>query len=171
MWTTLFPTQTRANSDLLPEYGRVSFPVKLFVSLILLFISAIPVRAQIPPSRRMFVEPSSSSVALGRANLVVTPLCVNATSYAGKYQLKVTPYFFKSEKGTLILAAPEVSTEKLAAGNPVEFTGKATNTGNGKVKAITGKITPANKDCGAVTFSVSTDNGLMVFNTSYHFEP
>jgi hypothetical protein len=129
-----------------------------------------PVRSNNKPAaRRMLVDPSSSSVALGKADLVVSPLTHGGAAYLGDYQLKVTPYFFKSEKGKLQLAAPDEVVQKLEEGVPVEFTGKATNVGDGKVKVVTGKATPANKDRGKVTFSVETENGKMVFNTSYHF--
>ena len=122
-----------------------------------------------PSARRMIVDPSSSSVALGKANLIVSPLNRAGAAYHGGYQLKVTPYFFKSEKGKLQLGAPDEVVRKLAEGVPVEFTGKATNSGDGKVKVVTGKATPASKDHGKVTFSVDTENGKMVFNTTYRF--
>src|SRR5687768_15373406 len=46
-----------------------------------------------PAARRMLVDPSSSSVALGKADLVVGPLTHGEAAYRGDYQLKVTPYF------------------------------------------------------------------------------
>ena len=58
---------------------------------------------------------------------------------------------------------------KLLGGIPVKFTGTATDNKKGKSKVITGTATPSTHDKGSVTFSVQTDNGLMAFNTSYHF--
>jgi hypothetical protein len=121
--------------------------------------------------RRLFIDPSSTSVKLGKASLVVTPLAPRANTYMGDYRLKVVPYFFKSEKGRLLLEAPQESYRRLAEGMAVEFTGVATNQKNGKTKIVTGKITPANNDRGQVIFSVATENGQMVFNTFYHFAP
>ena len=122
-------------------------------------------------SRRLFIDRSSTSVKLGKASLIVSPLAHRGNTYAGDYQLKVVPYFFKSEKGPLLLAAPQDSYRRLVAGMAVEFTGVATNQKNGKTKVVTGKITPLANDRGNVTFSVATDNGKMVFNTVYHFAP
>ena len=133
--------------------------------------SAVTTSVSAGTSRKMLVAPCASSVALGRANLTVSPLSLNPTSCVGKYQLKVTPYVFKTEEGTLTFSLPEAFTQKLAAGNAVEFSGKATNEGNGKTKSVKGKVTPTNSERGAVTFSVSTEKGLMVFNTSYQLEP
>ena len=121
--------------------------------------------------RRLFIDPSSTAVKLGKASLIVTPLAPRGNTYVGAYQLKVAPYFFKSGKGPLVLAAPQDSYRRLAQGMAVEFTGVATNQKNGKTKIVTGKITPSTNDRGQVTFSVPTDNGKMVFNTFYHFAP
>jgi hypothetical protein len=120
-------------------------------------------------SRRMFIDPSSSSVSLGKAKLIVSPLVQKTTVYTGDYQLKVTPYFFKSQKGGLVLVSSGDLVAKLSQGKAVEFTGKATNIADGTSKVVRGKATPSTPDQGAVTFSILTDNGEMVFNTFYHF--
>ena len=122
-------------------------------------------------SRRLFIDPSSTTVKLGKANLTVAPLAPQNNTYVGDYRLKVVPYFFKSEKGRLMLAASQDSYRRLAEGMAVDFTGVATNQKNGKTKVITGKITPSTVDRGQVTFSVATENGKMMFNTFYHFAP
>jgi hypothetical protein len=55
-------------------------------------------------TRKLFIDPSSTSVALrGKASLIVSPLTHRNGNYAGDYQLKVRPYFSKSEKGSLLL--------------------------------------------------------------------
>jgi hypothetical protein len=121
-------------------------------------------------SRRMFIDPSSSSVSLGNAKLIVSPLVQKKeTIYTGDYQLKVIPYFFKNQKGGLVLVSSGNLVGKLSQGKAVEFTGKATNTADGTSKVVRGKATPSTPDQGAVTFSILTDNGEMVFDTFYHF--
>ena len=122
-------------------------------------------------TRRLFVDPSSSRVKLGKADLTVTPLIPKGDMYVGEYRLRVAPYFFKNEEGSLALTAPQESYQRLAQGSAVEFNGVAANKRNGKSKIVTGKITPVTSDRGRVTFSVATENGQMVFNTLYHFAP
>ena len=51
--------------------------------------------------RRMFVDPSSTTVSHNKVRLIVAPLTHQGKFYVGSYQLKVFPYFFKSETGTL----------------------------------------------------------------------
>src|ERR1043166_5873086 len=122
-------------------------------------------------TRKLFIDPSSTSVALrGKASLIVSPLTHRNGNYAGDYQLKVRPYFFKNEKGTLLLAACDDEVRKLQAGKAINFTGKAVTHADGRTHIILGRATPSSIDRGTVTFSIITDDGKMVFNTSYHFE-
>ena len=121
-------------------------------------------------TRKLFIDPSSSSVALrGKASLVVSPLTHRDGNHVGDYQLKVRPYFFKSEKGTLLLAAPDDAVRKLQAGTAINFTGQAVTYKDGRTHIVLGRATPLSGDCGGVTFSIITDNAKIVFNTSYHF--
>src|SRR6202162_4481721 len=65
-------------------------------------------------TRKLLIDPSSTSVALrGKASLIVSPLTHRDGNYVGDYQLKVRPYFFKSEKGSLLLAASDDAVRKL----------------------------------------------------------
>ena len=153
--------------------------IAVFVLLILGVISCI--HAERPNSmaessgavtRKLFIDPSSASVALGgKASLIVSPLTHRNGNYVGEYQLKVRPYFFKSEKGSLLLAAPADSVRKLQAGTAINFTGKAVTHKDGRIHVVLGKATPSSAHRGSVTFSIITDDdGKLVFNTSYHFE-
>jgi hypothetical protein len=74
-----------------------------------------------PVKRKLFIDPSSASLGLGKASLNVSPLKHRGGNYVGDYQLKVRPYFFKSEKGSLLLAASEDSVRKLQAGKAINY--------------------------------------------------
>ena len=122
-------------------------------------------------TRKLFIDPSSTSVALrGKASLIVSPLTHRAGNYVGEYQLKVRPYFFKSEKGSLLLAASDDSVRKLQTGTAINFTGKAVTYKDGRTHVVLGRAKPSSGDRGSVTFSIITDDVKLVFNTSYHFE-
>jgi hypothetical protein len=121
-------------------------------------------------TRKLFIDPSSTSVALqGKANLIVSPLAHRDGNYVGDYQLKVKPYFFKSEKGSLLLAASDDAVGKLQAGTAINFTGQAVTYKDGRTHIVLGRATPSSRDRGRVTFSIVTDDARIVFNTSYHF--
>jgi hypothetical protein len=119
--------------------------------------------------RRMFVDPSSTTVSHNKVRLIVAPLTHQGKFYVGSYRLKVFPYFFKSETGTLKLEAPDEGFRKFTEGTEVKFAGKATNNKGAKDKIITGKAKPSDEDKGSLIFSLETDNGRMTFKTSYHF--
>jgi hypothetical protein len=88
----------------------------------------------------------------------------------GDYKLKVRPYYFKSEKGSLLLAASDDVVQKLQAGIAIDFSGKAVTYYDGRTHIVLGRVTPSSADRGSVTFSIITDDGKIVFKTSYHFE-
>ena len=120
-------------------------------------------------TRKLVIGPSSASVALGKASLIVSPLTHRDGNYVGDYQLKVRPYFFKSEKGSLLLAASDDAVRKLQAGTAFNFTGQAVTHKDGRTHIVLGRATPSSRDRGSVTFSIVTDDAKIVFNTSYHF--
>ena len=121
-------------------------------------------------TRKLLIDPSFTSVALrGKASLIVSPLTHRDGNYVGDYQLKVRPYFFKSEKGSLLLAASDDAVRKLQAGTAINFTGKAVTHKDGRTHVVLGRATPSSGDRGSVTFSIITDDAKIVFNTSYRF--
>ncbi|MGB8356202.1 MAG: hypothetical protein WCD79_20055 [Chthoniobacteraceae bacterium] len=122
------------------------------------------------PKCTMFVDPACTTVYLGKVNLTVNPLVHRGKFYLGGYAIKVMPYTFKNEQGTLKMDISDEAFQKLTEGKAVEFTGKATNEKNGKQKVVTGKTAPSGNGCGVATFTIVTDHGLMVFNTPYHLE-
>jgi hypothetical protein len=131
-------------------------------------MASLPDRGE-ATKRRMFVDPSSTTVSFNKVRLIVGPLTPNGKFYVGSYQIKVVPYFLKSETGTLKLDAPDETVRKFAEETEVKFRGKATSNKSEKVKVVTGTATPLDKDNGSLIFSLETDNGQMTFKTSYHF--
>jgi hypothetical protein len=124
-----------------------------------------------PVTRKLFIDPSSTSVRLGKATLIVSPLTRRGGNYIGDYQLKVRPYFFKSETGTLVLGASEDFVRMLQSGRAIDFTGKALTREDGTTHVVLGRATPLSGDRGTVTFSIVTEkNAKIIFKTSYHFE-
>ena len=124
-----------------------------------------------PVTRKLFIDPSSTPVHLGKATLIVSPLKRRGGNYVGNYQLKVWPYFFKSETGTLVLGASEDFVRRLQSGEAIDFTGKAVTREDGTTHVVLGRATPSSGDRGTVIFSIVTEkNAKIIFKTSYHFE-
>jgi hypothetical protein len=124
-----------------------------------------------PVTRKLFIDPSSTSIRLGKATLIVSPLTRRGGNYIGDYQLKVRPYFFKSETGSLVLGASDDFVRRLQSGRAIDFTGKAVTREDGTTHVVLGRATPLSGDRGTVTFSIVTEkNAKIIFKTSYHFE-
>jgi hypothetical protein len=123
-----------------------------------------------PITRKLFIDPSSTPVPLGKARLIVSPLLRRDGNYAGEYQLKVKPYFFKNETGSLVLGVSEDAVRKLQAGGAINFTGKALTHEDGTSHVVLGKATPSSGERGSLTFFIVTKNGKFIFNSSYHFD-
>lgn len=117
--------------------------------------------------RALFIGPSSTSVTLGKASLIIGALTHRAGVLIGEYKLEVTPFTFKSEKGSIAMAVPESDLHRLAQGTAVEFTGKAVTSGTGETRAVNAKAVPASGDTGTVTFSFRVDSGKLIFNAPY----
>src|SRR5688500_1564968 len=122
-----------------------------------------------PPLAKIVIEPSSASLTGGNATLTTTALNRKAGSFVGDYQLKVTPYFFKSEKGKLSIHVSDEMLRKLINGDAVNVSGKATTSGTAESRPITVRAIPLSSDRGSVTVAVLTENGKLVFNSSYRF--
>ncbi|MEI8342375.1 MAG: hypothetical protein WCH43_12695, partial [Verrucomicrobiota bacterium] len=58
-------------------------------------------------SRKVYIDPSSTTVSLGKVSLNVSPLSHVGKFLIGEYAIKVVPYFYKNEKGALELEAAD----------------------------------------------------------------
>jgi hypothetical protein len=153
--------------------------MKQRIAILILSVSVAPfwAGAQVtsPPGalatggQTLFIGPSSTSLSLGKANLVIGNLSRRAGAILGDYRLDVSPFFFKSEKGRIAMWVSEAALSKLTQGEAVEFTGKAITNGTGETRSVTARATPSASDRGIVTFSFLVEAGKLVFSAPYRF--
>lgn len=115
----------------------------------------------------LVIAPSASSLAGGTAKLQVEPLHREGGRYVGGYQIKVIPYFFMNEGGSLYMEVSEAQLQQMVAGGATSFSGLAQAEGSPVQHKIAAKPTPSSNGRGALSFTVATDNGSLVFATSY----
>lgn len=113
------------------------------------------------------VATSSSSLAGCTAKLIVGTLRREGDNYVGNYRLKVFPYFFKSEKGRLSIRVSKPTLRRIRRGRAIIFAGQASAEGTALTRKIAGKATPSGKNAGALDFTITTENGPLVYKTSY----
>jgi hypothetical protein len=151
-------------------------PRPLLLSSLLILTPALPAATPAPPppiaaraASTMVVEPSSASLAGGKARLTVSALRRAAGKYLGDYQLKVVPYFYKNETGTLAIAVNDETMNKLATGLPVSFAGSAATTGAKKTRPVTVKAIPSavGSPKGTLLMAIATENGELLFRSAY----
>ena len=119
----------------------------------------------------LIIAPSNSKLAGGTAKLVVGVLSRAGSAYVGEYRIKVFPYFFKNESGRLSINISEPMLRRMVGGHPTNFAGRAVTTGTGETRKVTARAIPKIRNEGALTFTVATENGPLVFNTSYRIAP
>src|SRR4029077_20763013 len=62
-----------------------------------------------PVTRKLFIDPSSTSVRLGKATLIVSALSRRGGNYIGDYRLKVRPYSLRARQAVWFWAHPRIS--------------------------------------------------------------
>lgn len=120
---------------------------------------------------KLFIAPSSSKLSGGVAKLVVGTLSRDAFEYVGNYRIRVFPYFFKNESGRLFIKVSEAALRRMVRGHVTNFSGHARTHGSGLTRKISAQARPSKNGRGSLTFTVETENGPLVFNTSYRIDP
>jgi hypothetical protein len=117
------------------------------------------------------VDRCFTEVAGGKATLTVSSLRRTNDVFEGEFKMKVTPYFFKNDRGKLVVAVPKGAIANAAPGSKVDFTGMAISGGKKTVmRQIEGVATPVDAEHGALKVWLTVDERKLVFETKYRFE-
>lgn len=117
------------------------------------------------------IDQCAMKVPGGKATLILSALRRTNDIFGGEFQMKVKPYFFKNDNGTLAITITDASIAKAAKGSAVDITGIATTAGkNGVVRHINAVATPVDGQHGALKlWFTDEDDRKMVFETKYRF--
>jgi len=123
-----------------------------------------------PANRILIIDPSSMPVAAGQATLTIGPLQRVDGVYSGDYKIKVSPYFFKNEKGRLAIVVSDESLAGIAHGKTAAIIGTATTSGlGGETRHIDATATPADINRGTLKLWFAAGDREMIFEPAYHF--
>jgi hypothetical protein len=121
-------------------------------------------------SRILMIDPSSSPVAAGKATLTIGALQRADGVYSGDYKIRVSPYFWKNEKGRLAIVVSDESIAKINQGKVATIIGTATTSGKGgMIRHIDATATPANINRGTLKVWFASGDRKMIFEPAYHF--
>jgi hypothetical protein len=123
-----------------------------------------------PPYDRVVVEPTRTSIYVGSVSLRMPPFERHGDLYRTTYRARVVPYFFQNEHGWIEIEFGEDALRRLAAGERVEFTGRAANHQD-EPREVTGHADPADATSGRIKVRVRVTPKIeLIFNTQYRFE-
>jgi hypothetical protein len=121
-------------------------------------------------SRILLIDPCSVLMAHGKATLTIGMLQRTNGVYFGDYKIKVTPYFFKGEKGRLAIAVSDESLAGIMQGDAQAITGTATTNGKtGKSRHIDAIAMPIDINHGTLKVSFTAGNRKVIFEPAYRF--
>jgi hypothetical protein len=133
---------------------------------------AAPDSTNSPSTHRILrIDPSSMPVAVaGKATLTVGALQRADGVYSGDYKVKVSPYFFKNEKGKLAIVVSDESLADINQGKVTAIIGTATTSGKGgRSRHIDATATPADINRGTLKLWFTAGDRKMIFEPAYHF--
>lgn len=120
-------------------------------------------------TRIVSVEPSKAKgVPAMRITLASDPMRRTASGYESTYSVKVIPFFFFNETGSIRIDLTPGALELLGAGQVVSFTGEAVNQNNAR-RLIEGRATPTDAQSGRIRIVVKVGGIELIFKTTYRF--
>ena len=156
--------QTDYRSMILPPMVRLL----TMIAIGAMFTNSIGTEA--PTKRVLVIERSSTHVSAAKATLTIAPLVRTGDMFAGNYEVKVVPFFFKSESGKLEIFVSDENLAKAKKGEPVEITGTALTNGEKVKRKVNARATPASENHGELRVWFDADGREMVFETSYKLQ-
>jgi hypothetical protein len=134
----------------------------------LLLCAALGARAAQPAPERVLVEPMKTSIYVGTITLVPGEFTRQGDSYTANYEVKVWPWFFWGETGSVTIHMTGAQVARVLQGTQVEFTGEGASQKQ-RPRKVTGRITPVGATTGKMKIRISADGYTLVFNGTYRF--
>jgi hypothetical protein len=112
------------------------------------------------------IKDSKTHIPATRIRLNIAPLSRTDHGYSSTYSVKVFPFFFFNEHGSIEINLDEDCIQRIEAGETVSFGGNAINHRGAKRK-ITGEAVPGDLDSGDLEIIITASGFDLTFDTSY----
>jgi len=103
-----------------------------------------------------------------RITLITEPMQRTAFGYKSDYAVKVFPFFFFNETGSIRIHVEPDALEALGVGEVISFTGEAINQ-NSRRRLVEGRAYPADALSGRIRIVVKVGGIELIFKTTYKF--
>ena len=115
------------------------------------------------------VDKVRTSIYVGSITLEMPPFRHVAGGYESTYAARVFPYFFYNEKGLITIDLPDDHVRRLAAGERIEFVGRAQNL-KGEPRRVEGHAIPEDALSGTIKVRIWVSPKIeLIFNSRYRF--
>lgn len=148
--------------------------VLLLLTAALAFLAATPAARAADPAadpayRTVDIAPAKTSIFVGRVSISFSRFARSNGVYAGDYQVRVFPFFYR-ESGHLRIQFNDEQIRRLHQGKTVTFVGEGRSR-SGARRGVVGKATPESLQAGRLLVDVFVTRSIkLVFHTSYQLE-
>jgi hypothetical protein len=129
---------------------------------------ALTASAAGPGPGRVAVEPMQTSIYVASVSLVPGVFIRQGDQYTATYEVKVWPWFFWGETGSVIIRITPAQLAQVMRGEKIEFAGDGVSQKN-RPRVITGRLTPDGAAAGKIKIRITADGYTLVFNGAYRF--
>jgi hypothetical protein len=121
--------------------------------------------------RVLKISPSATKITGAKLTLAVGTLRQTNDAFVGEFQMKVSPFFFKNEKGIVTIDLSTNAIAKAARGETIEVKGVAKTSGkNGPTRPLTAVAIPKDSENGSLTITIQDGDRKLRFVTDYRFQ-
>lgn len=117
--------------------------------------------------RKSVIEPANAKdIPAMRITLSAGTMNRTETGYVADYEVKVFPFFFFSEHGTVVIEITPEAMQSLESGEVISFSGEAINHKD-KHRPVDGRIYPDDGLTGRIRLVVHVGSIELIFKTTY----
>lgn len=115
------------------------------------------------------VKPATAFIYIGTVTMTIPPFVRHNTVYSSTYTARVFPYFY-SERGRIWIEVPDDALRRIAGGEPIDFTGRATNE-SGDSRKVEGHAVPTGRSSGSLTVRIFVTRRIALnYETTYELQ-
>ena len=150
--------------------GVIKLEMLRLLAVVCVGVFCVDLVGSVSTNRVLKINPSSAKIPGAKLTLLVETLRRTNDSFAGQFQMKVSPFFFKNEKGLVTIELDDKAIAKAARGETIEVKGSARTSGkNGPTRPLTAVATPNDPAKGALAITIQDGDRKLHFSTEYKF--
>lgn len=112
------------------------------------------------------VKPATAFIYIGTVTMTISTFVRHNTVYSSTYTARLFPYFY-SERGRIWIEVPDDALRRIADGESIDFTGRATNE-SGDGRKVEGHAVPTSRTSGSLRVRIFVTRRIALnYDTTY----